>query len=98
MKKTQTKYLKTISPKTCLILSAETSAIAAIEETTTNNLQPLTEMEVHHHPDLHHKPKAWKEYLLEGLMIFLAVTMGFIQRISGRKLLTKKDCMIMCYH
>ena len=35
-------------------------------------------MEVHHHPDLHHKPKKWKEYLLEFLMIFLAVTMGFI--------------------
>jgi hypothetical protein len=34
-------------------------------------------MEVHHHPDLHHAPKPWKEYLLEGLMIFLAVTMGF---------------------
>jgi len=34
-------------------------------------------MEVHHHPDLHHKEKPWKEYLLEGLMIFLAVTMGF---------------------
>jgi hypothetical protein len=35
-------------------------------------------MEVHHHPDLHHKPKKWKEYFLEFLMIFLAVTMGFI--------------------
>ncbi|HWD89884.1 MAG TPA: hypothetical protein VG367_17250 [Mucilaginibacter sp.] len=34
-------------------------------------------MEVHHHPDLHHKAKPWKEYLLEGLMIFVAVTMGF---------------------
>src|ERR1700752_4795918 len=34
-------------------------------------------MEVHHHPDLHHDKKPWKEYLLEGLMIFLAVTMGF---------------------
>jgi hypothetical protein len=34
-------------------------------------------MEVHHHPDLHHKEKPWKEYLLEGLMIFVAVTMGF---------------------
>lgn len=34
-------------------------------------------MEVHHHPDLHHKPKAWKEYFLEFLMIFLAVTLGF---------------------
>jgi hypothetical protein len=34
-------------------------------------------MEVHHHPDLHHKKKPWKEYILEFLMIFLAVTMGF---------------------
>jgi len=35
-------------------------------------------MEVHHHPQLKHNPKPWKEYLLEGLMIFLAVFMGFI--------------------
>jgi len=35
-------------------------------------------MEVHHHPQLEHKSKPWKEYLLEGLMIFLAVMMGFI--------------------
>src|SRR5215467_13851727 len=34
-------------------------------------------MEVHHHPDLHHQPKPWKQYFLEFLMIFLAVTMGF---------------------
>ena len=34
-------------------------------------------MEVHHHPDLHHKKKHWKEYFLEFLMIFLAVSMGF---------------------
>src|SRR5882672_7441827 len=34
-------------------------------------------MEVHHHPDLHHRPKKWKEYFLEFLMIFLAVTLGF---------------------
>ena len=33
-------------------------------------------MEVHHHP--HIEKKSFKEYLLEGLMIFLAVTMGFI--------------------
>ena len=30
-----------------------------------------------HHPDLHHKKKNWKEYLLEFVMIFLAVTLGF---------------------
>jgi hypothetical protein len=34
-------------------------------------------MEVHHHPQLNHSPKPWREYLLEGVMIFLAVTMGF---------------------
>ena len=34
-------------------------------------------MEVHHHPDLHHKKKKWTEYLLECLMIFIAVTLGF---------------------
>jgi len=34
-------------------------------------------MEVHHHPDLHHKEKNFKEYFLEFLMIFLAVTLGF---------------------
>jgi hypothetical protein len=33
-------------------------------------------MEVHHHP--HVERKNFKEYLLEFLMIFLAVTMGFI--------------------
>ena len=34
-------------------------------------------MEVHHHPHIHHKPKPWKEYFLEFIMIFLAVTLGF---------------------
>ena len=33
-------------------------------------------MEVHHHP--HVEKKNFKEYLLEGLMIFIAVSMGFI--------------------
>ena len=32
-------------------------------------------MEVHHHPHPGHKK--FKEYLLEGLMIFVAVTLGF---------------------
>ena len=44
---------------------------------TENKQLQTEEMEVHHHPDLHHEKKPWKEYLLEGLMIFLAVTMGF---------------------
>ncbi|HEY9003393.1 MAG TPA: hypothetical protein VIM89_18700 [Mucilaginibacter sp.] len=33
-------------------------------------------MEVHHHPEV--EKKGLKEYLLEGLMIFIAVMMGFI--------------------
>jgi hypothetical protein len=58
------------------------------EEATTEPSQPdssisqsetqqPTNMEVHHHPDVHHKKKKFKEYFLEFLMIFLAVTMGF---------------------
>lgn len=35
-------------------------------------------MEVHHHPDLHHKKKNFKEFFLEFIMIFLAVSLGFI--------------------
>ena len=31
-------------------------------------------MEVHHS---HHKPKNWKEYITEFVMLFAAVTLGF---------------------
>ena len=34
-------------------------------------------MEVHHHPHIPTHAKPWKEYLLEGLMIFVAVTLGY---------------------
>jgi len=44
---------------------------------TANSKLQTKKMEVHHHPQLHHEKKPWKEYLLEGLMIFLAVMMGF---------------------
>jgi hypothetical protein len=43
-----------------------------------NTSETQQSMEVHHHPDMHHRKKKWKEYLLEFLMIFLAVTLGFI--------------------
>jgi hypothetical protein len=58
------------------VASAETTAIVASEPLTTYHLQPKTPMEVHHHP--HVEKKSFKEYLLEGLMIFIAVSMGFI--------------------
>lgn len=35
-------------------------------------------MEVHHHSGGHHEEKHFKDYFLEFLMIFLAVTMGFL--------------------
>ncbi len=38
--------------------------------------QSTVHMEVHHHP--HVGKKSFKEYILEGLMIFIAVSMGFI--------------------
>ncbi len=47
------------------------------QSTTSNTEQQTADMEVHHHPNLHHKPKPWKEYILEFIMIFLAVTLGF---------------------
>ena len=43
-------------------------------------------MEVHHHPDLHHKKKNFKEYFLEFLMLFLAVFLGFIAENIREKL------------
>jgi len=57
---------------------------------STEIKQAATEMEVHHHPDLHHKPKPWKEYLLEGLMIFIAVMLGFFAE-NIRENITNRD-------
>jgi hypothetical protein len=53
--------------------------LSTVEKQTKakNPKSEITTMEVHHHPQLEHKHKPWKEYLLEGLMIFVAVTMGF---------------------
>ncbi|HEY4324775.1 MAG TPA: hypothetical protein VGN20_12340 [Mucilaginibacter sp.] len=53
------------------------SSIFEIKELPTANSQLQTKnMEVHHHPDV--EKKGFKDYILEGLMIFLAVMMGFI--------------------
>jgi hypothetical protein len=45
-------------------------------------------MEVHHHPEV--EKKGFKEYILEGLMIFLAVMMGFFAE-SIREHLSNKE-------
>ena len=74
----------------------ETSNLQPATELTNSNLaseinsSEIKTMEVHHHPQLHHKPKPWKEYLLEGLMIFVAVTMGFFAE-SLRENITAKE-------
>jgi hypothetical protein len=47
----------------------------------TSNLQPATDMEVHHHahdPAAPHHKKNWKSYFWEFLMLFLAITLGFL--------------------
>ncbi|MXV50975.1 hypothetical protein GS399_08325 [Pedobacter sp. HMF7647] len=54
------------------------SPAPSTEEINPQKPAPVTDMEVHHHPRLDHNPKPWKEYLLEGFMIFVAVMMGFI--------------------
>ena len=74
-----------------IITNSENSSeeIQQTEETETIDLKNETEnMEVHHHPNV--EKKNFKEYLLEGLMIFLAVTMGFFAE-SIRENITKHE-------
>jgi len=70
--------------------SSETHAITepATQPENTNPQQEIKTMEVHHHP--HVEKKSFKEYVLEGLMIFLAVTMGFFAE-SIRENITKNE-------
>jgi hypothetical protein len=59
-------------------LNEELTADAIVQDSSISPSETKTQdMEVHHHPDLHHKRKNFREYFLEFLMIFLAVTMGF---------------------
>jgi hypothetical protein len=55
---------------------------------TVNSKLQTEQMEVHHHPEV--EKKSFKEYLLEFLMIFLAVTMGFFAE-NWREHLSEKD-------
>src|SRR5678816_3065017 len=55
---------------------------AALEDSSiqhsASNIQHVKEMEVHKHPHHVTHKKNWPEYLLEFLMLFLAVFLGFI--------------------
>ena len=55
---------------------------------TINQNQATKNMEVHHHPEV--EKKSFKEYLLEGLMIFIAVSMGFIAENIRENLVNKE--------
>src|SRR4051794_36842467 len=64
---------------------ADNEFINANENTlsqTTQQINTVTEsqtpedMEVHHHPHVHHEKK-WSGYLFEFIMLFLAVSAGF---------------------
>ena len=59
--------------------------------------QETENMEVHHHPDLHHKPKKWKEFFLEFLMIFLAVSLGFIAENIREHITENKNAKILAH-
>lgn len=64
------------SPSSTRSINLSKDIFPAEAKETINLIQETENMEVHHHP--HVGKKSFKEYLLEGLMIFLAVTMGFI--------------------
>ncbi len=86
--KAERRKVKGLPPETKHPPAADNPAPTELQ--TENRPLQTENMEVHHHPQLEHKPKPWKEYLLEGLMIFLAVFMGFIaeslrERISDRE-------------
>ena len=70
----ETKSRKTPEPAS----GADKTDIALLKPQIDQPISEPQNMEVHHHPQLEHKPKPWKEYLLEGFMIFIAVMMGFI--------------------
>jgi hypothetical protein len=67
-------------------VSGELSAMNDEPSTEINQsdiLKSEIEMEVHHHPDLHHKRQNFREYFLEFLMIFPEIKPG-IKNLSGK--------------
>jgi len=70
-----------VTPKTSIPASAEAKEQTPIPaaQHQISNIEPQTDsMEVHKHPHHVMHKKKWAEYILEFLMIFFAVFMGFI--------------------
>ncbi len=69
--------LNTPSTEETIVPATETTS--EVEQPQNTNYKPETEdMEVHHHTHAAHGKKNWKSYFWEFLMLFLAVTLGFI--------------------
>jgi hypothetical protein len=69
------------------------------EETGKKPDTPIQEqknMEVYHYPNMSHKPKHFKEYFLEFLMIFFAVTMGFFAESIRQYIADKEHVRQLC--
>ena len=66
---------------------------ALLDQTSEIPKSEIENMEVHHHPVPHKagEKKNFKEYLLEGLMIFIAVTMGFFAETIRESLVEKNQ-------
>ena len=56
--------------------SDEVVPVTGVENINSN--QEAENMEVHHHTHHAHEKRNWKSYLWEFLMLFLAVTLGFL--------------------
>ncbi len=52
------------------------------QQPTTNNQQPTTDMEVHHHAHHGHEKKTWKSYFWEFFMLFAAVFCGSLAELQ----------------
>jgi hypothetical protein len=59
-----------------ILLEQIISSVESSDQTSAIPKSAIKEMEVHHHPNV--EKKNFKEYFLEFVMIFLAVTLGFI--------------------
>jgi hypothetical protein len=67
----------------------EVTKLSGTDSSIPQSNNQLENMEVHHHPNV--EKKGFKEYFLEFLMIFLAVTMGFFAENIREKFNDKEN-------
>jgi len=64
------------TPENPAIIPVVEGAVPTDTASTTNSI-PAPDMEIHHSQHVHHKKK-WNDYLFEFIMLFLAVSAGFL--------------------